>query len=171
MKTWAPIYSIKSYHVIREITGTNSSVANRKFAIVVSQYNRDITQKLLDGSLQCLRQANVPDDNVTVFWVPGAWEIPFAAQHVLKFQNPDAVIGLGCVIKGETTHDQHINTTVASSLGQLGLEFGVPVAFGLLTVNTYDQAVQRAGGKVGNKGIESAAAVIQLLQLYDAVGQ
>lgn len=157
--------------MIQNFKPTNSSVANRKFAIVVSEYNRDITQKILDGSVRTLIAADVPEENITVYWVPGAWEIPFAVQHVLKFQNPDAVIGLGCVIRGETTHDQHINTTVARSLGQLGLEFSVPIAFGLLTVNTYDQAEQRAGGRVGNKGVESAEAVIQLLRLYDAVSK
>lgn len=157
--------------MIPERLGSTGSVANRKFAIITSQYNRDITQKLFQGAVQTLRTNQVPDENILAVWVPGAWEIPLAAQHVLKYQNPDAVICLGCVIRGETTHDQHINTTVSHNLGRLGLEYGIPVGFGLLTCNTWDQAEQRAGGKVGNKGIESAEAVIQMLRLYDTIGQ
>ena len=90
-------------------------------------------------------------------------------QFVLEKDSPDAVICLGCVVRGETTHDQYINSTVSSELGKLGLEHRTPVAFGLLTCNTMDQAIQRAGGDVGNKGIESADAVIELLKLFDAM--
>lgn len=151
-----------------EYTGKRGSVSDRKFVIVVSEYNLEITEKLKQGAVQTLQSHNVPDDNVTVLWVPGAWELTLACQFAIKHYQPAAVICLGCVIRGETTHDQHINTTVSQGLGRLGLESGVPVAFGLLTCNTWDQAVQRAGGSVGNKGVESAQAVIEMLQLFDS---
>jgi len=145
------------------------SVAQRKFAIVVSRYHDSITQKLLDGAIETLHAHAVPDDQIQVLWVPGAWEIPFAVQRILQTRKLDGVICLGCVIRGETTHDQHINTTVSNSLGQLGLQHSTPVAFGVLTVNSMEQALARAGGAVGNKGVESAMAVIELLQLFDSI--
>lgn len=150
-----------------EITGKEGNVSDRKFVIVVSEYNREITDKLKTGAVQTLHQHLVPDDKIVILWVPGAWELTLAADFAIKHYQPAAVICLGCVIRGETTHDQHINTTVSQSLGRLSLERGLPVAFGLLTCNTWDQAVQRAGGAVGNKGIESTLAVIEMLQLFD----
>lgn len=147
----------------------DASVAHRKFAIVVSRYHLDITQSLLDGALQTLREHDVSDENIRILWVPGAWEIPFAVQRVLLNQQLDAVICLGCVIRGETTHDQHINTTVSNGLGRIGLDNGVPISFGLLTCNSKEQAVARAGGDVGNKGVESAQAAIELLQMFESL--
>ena len=153
--------------MIKEFQGTNGSVNDRSFAIVVSRYHNSNTSNLLDGAVQTLTRNQVPEDNIHVIWVPGAWEIPFAAQQALQHLQLDAIIGLGCVIRGETTHDLHINTTVSNALGQLGMDYGVPVAFGVLTCNTMDQAIQRAGGDVGNKGIEAAEAVIEMLQLFN----
>jgi 6,7-dimethyl-8-ribityllumazine synthase len=147
----------------------NATVGSRRFAIVVSRYHDSITQKLLDGALETLHAHAVPDAQICVLWVPGAWEIPFAVQRVLQSRQLDAVICLGCVIRGETTHDQHLNTTVSNSLGRLGLDNGVPVAFGVLTCNSMEQAIARSGGEVGNKGVESATAVIELLQLFDSM--
>ena len=102
-------------------------------------------------------------------WVPGAWEIPCAVQRVLDAGQSDAVLTLGCVVRGETTHDQHINTSVSNSLGRLTLDYKVPVAFGVLTVNTMDQAIQRSGGDVGNKGVEVAEAAIHMLLLFKEI--
>jgi len=153
--------------MIREIDGAVGSVQHRKFVIVVSKYNLEITEPLKQGAMHTLRQHGVLDENISVIWVPGAWELPLVTQMAIEQLNPDAVICLGCVIRGETTHDQHINTTVSHGLGRLGLDWKIPIAFGLLTCNTWDQAVQRAGGSVGNKGQECAAAVIEQLQLAD----
>ena len=153
--------------MVKEYKGDSGSVISRKFVIVVSAYHKSITGKILDGAVATLKRADVPEDNIRVLWVPGAWEIPFAVQQAFKMDPPDAVITLGCVIRGETTHDQHINTTVSNGLGRLGLEYGVPIAFGVLTCNTMDQAIQRSGGDVGNKGVEAAEATIEMLQLFD----
>jgi 6,7-dimethyl-8-ribityllumazine synthase len=135
------------------------------FAIVVSRYNESITAKLLAGALETLAAVGVPDANIDVAWVPGAWEIPLVAAHFARSRRYAAVIALGAVIRGETTHDQHINTQVSHSLGQIALETGVPVAFGVLTCNTLEQAIHRAGGNVGNKGVEAAQAALEMAAL------
>jgi 6,7-dimethyl-8-ribityllumazine synthase len=155
--------------VVKELNGSSGSVAHRKIAIIVSRYNSEITDKLRLGALQTLKKNQIPADQILVAGVPGAWELPIVAQHVLKTQVVDGVICLGCVIRGETTHDQHINTAVSQSLARLSIDVGVPIAFGLLTCNTYDQAAQRAGGNAGNKGIEAAEALLELLRLFDAM--
>jgi len=136
-----------------------------KFAIVVSRYNENITTKLLDGALATLKAHGVADESIDVAWVPGAWEIPLVAESLAETESYVAVICLGAVIKGETTHDEHINREVSRTLGQLALDTGLPVAFGLLTCNTMEQAIQRAGGNVGNKGIECAEAALRMVNL------
>jgi 6,7-dimethyl-8-ribityllumazine synthase len=140
------------------------------FVVVVSRYNETITSKLLDGALETLRQEGIPDQNVIVVWVPGAWEIPLAVRRLIEKREVAAAITLGCVIRGETTHDQHINQAVSSALMQLSLDHGKPVAFGVLTVNTLDQAIHRSGGNVGNKGVEAAQAAIEMARLSNRIG-
>lgn len=142
-----------------------SGPVNGKFAIVVSRYNEHITGKLLSGAIETLQAAGVSEEAISVAWVPGAWEIPLAAQRLAESGHYVAVLCLGCVIKGETTHDEHINRQVSLSLGQLALDTGVPVAFGVLTVNTLEQAIHRAGGNVGNKGQECAEAALEMVRL------
>lgn len=132
------------------------------FAIVVSRYNESITSKLLEGAVTTLRAANVPDEKIVVAWAPGAWEIPVIAQKLAKSGRFAAVLTLGAVIRGETTHDQHINRGVSLGLNQIALETGVPCLFGVLTVNSLDQAIHRAGGNVGNKGVECAEAALMM---------
>src|SRR4051812_22732088 len=136
-----------------------------RYAIVVSRYNENITAKLLDGAIATLKQHGIADESIDVAWVPGAWEIPLIAERLAESENYAAVICLGAVIKGETTHDEHINRQVSASLGQLALDTGLPVAFGILTCNTLEQAIHRAGGNVGNKGIECAEAVLKMVSL------
>ena len=146
------------------------SVSDQNFAIVVSRYHHDITGKLLEGALETLGKYGVPDDQIRVAWVPGAWELPIVAQALLCSEvEYGAVLCFGCVIRGETTHDQHINSTVSQSLGELSLSYDVPIGFGLLTCNTMDQAIARAGGAVGNKGVETATAAIETLKLIDSI--
>jgi 6,7-dimethyl-8-ribityllumazine synthase len=135
------------------------------YAIVVSRYNEHITGKLLAGAIETLHRAGVADSDITVVWVPGAWEIPLAAQRLALSQQFLAVLCLGAVIKGETTHDKHINRQVSLSLGELALETGLPVPFGVLTCNTLEQAIHRAGGNVGNKGQECAEAALEMVRL------
>jgi 6,7-dimethyl-8-ribityllumazine synthase len=136
-----------------------------RFAIVVSRYNEHITAKLLTGAVDTLRAAGVKDDAIDVAWVPGAWELPIVAQRFAESGRYVAVLCLGAVIKGETTHDEHINRQVSLSLGQLALENHLPVLFGVLTCNTVEQAIHRAGGNVGNKGQECAEAALEMVRL------
>lgn len=136
-----------------------------RFAIVVSRYNETITGKLLQGAIDTLTRAGIPDADIDVAWVPGAWEIPLIAQRMAETSRFAAVLTLGAVIKGETTHDEHINRQVSLSLGEISLVTGVPIAFGVLTVNTLEQAIHRAGGNVGNKGVECAEAALQMVRL------
>lgn len=139
--------------------------ATDRFAIVVAQWNRSITGKLLDGALESLQAAGVADTNIEVAWVPGAWEIPLVAQRFAQKGGHAAVICLGAVIRGETTHDQHINRGVSTSLSQIALAADVPVLLGVLTCETMEQAIHRAGGNVGNKGSECAEAAVKMVGL------
>lgn len=138
-----------------------------RFAIVVSRYNESITSKLLDGAIQTLTAAGVGDEQIDVAWVPGGWEIPLIAARMARTGRYAAVLCLGAVIKGETTHDQHINRQVSISLGQISLETGLPMLFGVLTCDTLEQAIHRAGGNVGNKGVECAEAALKMVTLMD----
>jgi 6,7-dimethyl-8-ribityllumazine synthase len=148
----------------RTFDGATGPVTGR-FGIVVSRYNATITGKLLQGAIETLVQAGIADDDIDVAWVPGAWEIPLIAQRMAESGNYLAVLTLGCVIKGETTHDEHINRQVSLSLGEISLVTGVPIAFGVLTTNSLEQAINRSGGNVGNKGIECADAALQMVRL------
>jgi 6,7-dimethyl-8-ribityllumazine synthase len=134
-------------------------------AIVVSRYSEHITGKLLTGAIETLRAAGIADDAIDVAWVPGAWEIPLVAQRMAASRNYVAVLCLGAVIRGETTHDEHINRQVSLSLGQIALEHDLPVLFGVLTCNTVEQAIHRAGGNMGNKGVECAQAALEMVRL------
>jgi 6,7-dimethyl-8-ribityllumazine synthase len=136
-----------------------------RFAIVVARYNEHITGKLLQGAVETLRSAGIAEDAVDVAWVPGAWELPLVAQQLARSRDYAAVLCLGAVIKGETTHDEHINRQVSLSLGQIALETGLPVLFGVLTCNTLEQAIHRSGGNVGNKGAECAEAALEMTRL------
>ena len=136
-----------------------------RFAVAVSRYNDTITRKLLDGAVETLRTHGVADDAIDVAWVPGAWEIPLVAERFARSGRYAAVLCLGAVIRGETTHDQHINRQVSLSLGQTAVESGVPVLFGVLTCNSLEQAIHRSGGNVGNKGVECAEAALEMASL------
>jgi len=147
-----------------------------RFAIVVARFNQTITGRLLDGALSTLAEHGVTDERVDVFRVPGAFEIPTLASRLAWGGNYAAVICLGAVIRGETSHDQHINRALGNTLAALGAETGVPVIFGVLTCNTLEQAVARSGGeattgkdaadkKVGNKGIDAALTALEMVDL------
>lgn len=142
-----------------------ANIPEGRFAVVVSRYNDNITKKLLEGAVRTLVAAGVKDGDIDVAWVPGAWEIPLAAARLAHSKQYVAVLCLGAVIRGETTHDQHINRQVSLSLGQLALETGIPVPFGVLTCNSLEQAIHRAGGNVGNKGEECATAALEMVAL------
>jgi 6,7-dimethyl-8-ribityllumazine synthase len=136
-----------------------------RFAIVVARWNEAITRKLLDGAVATLAQHGVADDAIDVAWVPGSFEIPLAAQRMADSGNYAAVLCLGAVIRGETSHDQHINRAVSLAMSQISLATNVPVLFGVLTCETMEQAIHRAGGNVGNKGVECAEAALHMVGL------
>jgi 6,7-dimethyl-8-ribityllumazine synthase len=137
------------------------------YAIVVAEWNRSITERLLEGALTTLTAGGVPEEKVDVAWVPGSWEIPLVAQQFALDELHSAVICLGAVIRGETSHDQHINRAVSMALQNLALESSVPILFGILTCETMEQAVNRAGGRVGNKGSECAEAALKMVGLLN----
>jgi 6,7-dimethyl-8-ribityllumazine synthase len=141
------------------------SAPKGRFAVVVARWNESVTGKLLAGALQTLAERGVADDSVDVAWVPGAFEIPTIAGRLVHSRRYAAVLCLGAVIRGETTHDQHINRAVSLSLAELGVASGVPVLFGILTCDTLEQAIHRSGGNVGNKGSECALAAIEMASL------
>ena len=145
--------------------GTSSIPLGARFAIVVARYNHTITDKLLAGAVDTLTSHGVLDSDIDVAHVPGAWEIPLIAQRFAQSGQYAAVICLGAVIRGETTHDQHINRQVSLSLGTIALQFDLPVLFGVITFNTMEQAIHRAGGNVGNKGCECATAALEMVSL------
>jgi 6,7-dimethyl-8-ribityllumazine synthase len=145
------------------------SPAPGRFAIVVSRYNDTITSKLLKGAIETLRANGVADDAIDVAWVPGAFEIPLAAKAMADTEKYAAVLCLGAVIRGDTTHDQHINRAVSLAIMKLGLKHQLPVIFGLLTCDNLEQAIHRAGGQQGNKGIECAEAALRMVNLLGEI--
>ncbi|MBX9789259.1 MAG: 6,7-dimethyl-8-ribityllumazine synthase [Pirellulales bacterium] len=140
--------------------------ASGRVAIVVSRYNETVTSRLLTGALETLRARGLPDDRIEVAWAPGAFELPMVADKLAGSQRYQAVICLGAVIRGETTHDQYINRAVSLGLAEIARHWGLPVLFGVLTCETLEQAIHRSGGNVGNKGAECAEAALEMIDLY-----
>jgi 6,7-dimethyl-8-ribityllumazine synthase len=147
------------------------SAEGMKFAIIVARWNAVITDRLLQGSLDCLYRSGARKDEVHVLRVPGAWEIPAAARKVSETKLVDAVITLGCLLRGETAHYEAIYNEVARGIGQSQQETGIPHAFGVLTCDTLEQALDRAGLKAGNKGFEAASAAIEMVSLHRKTGE
>ncbi len=143
---------------------------NESYAIVVSRFNDLITQRLLDGAVDTLLRHGSSDGQISVAWVPGAFEIPLAAERLAKTGKYAAVICLGAVIQGQTTHHEYINHQVAAAIMQLNHQYDLPVTFGVLTCQSMEQALDRAGGKSGNKGHEAALAAIEMVQLLKSIG-
>ncbi len=141
-----------------------------RVAIVVSRFNTFITEKLLSSALDCLKQNGVPDENIDVAWVPGAFEIPQAARKFCERNRYEAVICLGAVIRGATPHFDFVAGECARGVSNLAMEFATPVLFGVLTTDSVEQAEERAGGKSGsnsgNKGWETALAALEMINLY-----
>ncbi|MFZ2463850.1 MAG: 6,7-dimethyl-8-ribityllumazine synthase [Caldibacillus thermoamylovorans] len=133
-----------------------------KIGIVVSRFNEFITSKLLDGAEDALKRHGVTEDDVTVVWVPGAFEIPLAAKKLADQGGFDAIITLGTVIRGATPHFEYVSSEVAKGVANIGLQSGIPIMFGVLTTESVEQAIERAGTKAGNKGYESAVGAIEM---------
>src|SRR5260221_6320682 len=151
------------------IEGTLVVPKGARFAIVAARFNSFIVERLVDGALDALKRHGAESDNITVVRVPGAWEIPFACARLAKSDKLDAVIALGAVIRGSTPHFEHVSSEVSKGVAQVALSSGTPVSFGVLTTDTIEQAIERAGTKAGNKGFDAAVAAIELVSLGHAL--
>ena len=140
-----------------------------RFALVVGRFNEFITGKLLDGALDALRRHGAEEDDLTVAWVPGAFEIPLMASRLAASGDYDAVVALGAVIRGATPHFDYVAAEVSKGVAQVSLDSGVPVIFGVLTTDTLEQAIARAGSKSGNKGAAAALAAVEMVDLLRRV--
>jgi 6,7-dimethyl-8-ribityllumazine synthase len=143
----------------------NLDAKGLRFAIVVSRFNSFITERLISGALDALHRSGASDENLELVRVPGSWEMPVTVSALLGQKRHDAIICLGAVIRGETPHFDYVAGEAAKGLAQASLASGVPVAFGVLTTNTLDQAIDRAGAKGGNKGFEAAMTAIEMANL------
>ncbi len=152
-----------------KIIKANLDAGEKSFAIVVSRFNEFISGKLLEGALDCLQRHNADDKKITVVWVPGSFEIPIAAQKLAGSKKYDAVICLGAVIKGDTSHNEYIANEVTKGIAQVSLNTGVPVILGVITPDNLEQAIERAGTKLGNKGFEAATIAIEMANLNKLV--
>ena len=140
-----------------------------KFGIVCARFTDFFVSKLLDGAMDAIVRHGGDANDVSVAYVPGSYEIPFAIKKMLRTEKYDAILALGVVIQGATAHAGYINSEVAKCLAQLGLEFGVPVTYGMITAENLEQAIERSGTKAGNKGVDAALAAIEMANLNKAI--
>ncbi|NOX58185.1 MAG: 6,7-dimethyl-8-ribityllumazine synthase [Planctomycetes bacterium] len=150
--------------MVHRISGDLTS-AGQKFALVVSRFNDFITAKLVDGAVDTLVRHGAKEDDITCMYVPGAFELPLLAKKAASTGAYDAVVCLGCVIRGQTPHFDYVAGQAARGIAQVGLDTGVPTTFGLITADTLEQAIERAGTKAGNKGSDAAASAIEMVSL------
>lgn len=144
-------------------------VKNEKFCIIVSRFNEFISSKLLSGAVDELSRHGVKEENISVIWSPGAFEIPLLAQKCAKSGNYDAIITLGAIIKGATAHFDYVSAELSKGIASVSLDTGVPVIFGVLTTDNIEQAIERAGTKSGNKGSDAAKAAIEMVNLVKLI--
>jgi len=154
---------------LKNIEG-NLSAEDIKFAIVVGRFNSLISEKLLEGAIDCILRHGGDEKNITVVRVPGSFEIPLAAKKLAKTEDYDAVICLGAVIRGSTPHFDYVANEVSKGIATVSLETEIPIAFGVLTTDTIEQAVERAGTKMGNKGFDAALSAIEMVNLLKNIG-
>ena len=143
----------------------NLAAENIRVGIVTARFNEFITSKLLSGAIDCLKRENVKEEQIEVAWVPGAFEIPLIASKMAHSKKYDAVICLGAVIRGSTSHYDYVCCEVSKGVAQAGISSGIPVMFGVLTTDNIEQAIERAGSKAGNKGFECAQGAIEMVNL------
>jgi 6,7-dimethyl-8-ribityllumazine synthase len=144
----------------------NLSAEGLKFGIVISRFNNFITKKLLEGALDALKRNGAAEEDIEAAWVPGSWEIPAVAARMARSSRYDAIICLGAVIKGDTAHWQYISTQVTRGIAAVGEDSKIPVVYGVITPDTLEQAIERAGTKAGNKGFDAAMAAIEMANLF-----
>lgn len=143
------------------------SAKGKRFAIVVARFNSLITKQLLEGALDCLKRHGAVEKDIEVAWVPGSFEIPAMAQAMAKSKKFSSVICLGALVRGATPHFDHIAAAATKGISQVALETGVPTAYGVITADTLEQAIERAGTKAGNKGWDAALSAIEMADLFD----
>ncbi|NPA54465.1 MAG: 6,7-dimethyl-8-ribityllumazine synthase [Aquificae bacterium] len=153
---------------LRTIEGKLSAEGLR-FAIIVSRFNNLITEKLLEGAIDCIIRHGGLEDNITIIRVPGSFEIPLAAKKTAKSGNYDAVICLGAIIRGATPHFEYVANEVTKGIAQVALDTEIPISYGILTTDTIEQAIERAGTKMGNKGFDAALTAIEMANLIDEI--
>jgi 6,7-dimethyl-8-ribityllumazine synthase len=156
---------------MQSFEGTYATPEGARFGIVAARFNDAIVEHLIRGALETLRRHGVPDSHIVLAKVPGAFELPWACRRLLAKGKLDAVIALGCVIRGATPHFDYVAGEAAKGCGSVSQSTGVPVIFGVLTTNSIEQAVERSGTKAGNKGIDAALAAIELVNLGRALGE
>lgn len=156
--------------MVKTITG-KMSAAGKRFGIVAGRFNELVTSRLLEAAIDTLQRHGASESDLTVAWVPGAFEIPLVAQRMAQTGRVDAVICLGCVIRGETPHFDHVAGACSSGVAGAAISTGIPVIFGVLTTDTLEQALARAGSKAGNKGADAAAAAIEMIGVLAEIGK
>lgn len=142
----------------------------RRFALVVSRFNELVGRKLLDGALDCLIRHDAEDDNLDIVWVPGSFEIPLAAKKLAQTGKYDAIVCLGAVIRGDTPHFDFVASEASKGIALAGMETGVPIIFGVITTDTVEQAIKRAGTTAGNRGFDAAMTAIEMANLMAKIG-
>ena len=146
------------------------TATGKRFGIVVSRFNDLVTSRLLDGALDCLRRHGAEDDDIEVAWVPGSFELPLAAKKLAASQRFQVIICLGAIIRSDTPHFDYVAGEASQGIAQVALDTGVPVTFGVITADTVDQAIQRAGVKAGNRGWDAAMNAVEMANLMDQLG-
>ena len=147
----------------------NLIASEGNYAIIVGRFNEFIGGKLLDGAIDALKRHGVDENDISLIWVPGAFEIPLAAKRLAVSGNYDAIICLGAVIRGATPHFDYVANEVSKGIANISIETGVPISFGVLTTDTIEQAIERAGTKAGNKGFDAANTAIEMVNLFKVI--
>jgi len=151
------------------VVALSDNLKKKRIGIIVSEWHKEITEKLLLGSLDYLKKAGIDEENIITEWVPGTFELPLGGQYLLEYCSVEAVICLGCIVKGETPHNHYLAEAASININLLSIRHNHPFAFGVLTVDTIEQAIERAGGKSGNKGEEAAHAALSMVALKEKI--
>jgi 6,7-dimethyl-8-ribityllumazine synthase len=154
-----------------KIVSGKLDAAGLRFGIVVARFNDFVTARLLDGAVDAIVRHNGREDSITAVWVPGSFEIPLAAKRLAEAGKFDAIVCLGCLIRGLTPHFDYVASEAAKGIAHVSLQTGVPISFGVITADTLEQAIDRAGGKAGNKGVDAALAAIEMCNVLAALGK
>ena len=164
------MYSSEEMFMIREIAG-ELDARGKRFALVVSRFNEFLTGSLKEGAIDCLRRHGAGEDDISVFWVPGAFEIPYVADLLADSSKCDAVICLGTVIRGQTPHYEYVAAEVTKGISRIALDKSFPVIYGVVTADNLEQAIERAGTKQGNKGFQAAMSAIEIVNIRGLIGK